>query len=293
MPPDKLGFPLSKRDIDILKRIIRDFDPATTKGDISVFDGDDNQRLAVGSDNQVLIADAAETLGVKWATVPIAGGGTGQITKAPAFDALAPGTTQGDILFRGASNHERLGVGTAGQFLKTQGASANPVWADASSIKLAINTTEIDVTNSSTETTVVDETISGGTLSTNNALRLKVFFERIGTGDLRTIEIRVKFGTASLLIMSLGIDNDQTYGWLEFLVIADGAENAQKLAGNMVVQNIEVSSSDETIRRHQNFFAAATQDTSSDKDLQVSVKWTAINVNAHCIMSHYILEKIT
>lgn len=37
---------------------------------------------------------------------------------------------QGDILYRGASGWTRLGAGTSGQFLKTQGAGANPLWAD-------------------------------------------------------------------------------------------------------------------------------------------------------------------
>ena len=38
---------------------------------------------------------------------------------------------QGDILYRGASNYERLAAGTLGQFLKTNGASSNPSWASA------------------------------------------------------------------------------------------------------------------------------------------------------------------
>ncbi|HXG79705.1 MAG TPA: DUF2793 domain-containing protein [Methyloceanibacter sp.] len=36
---------------------------------------------------------------------------------------------QGDILYRGASGWARLPAGTSGQFLQTQGASANPQWA--------------------------------------------------------------------------------------------------------------------------------------------------------------------
>ena len=40
-------------------------------------------------------------------------------------------TTQGDILIRNAAGYARLGYGTSGQFLKTQGADANPAWADA------------------------------------------------------------------------------------------------------------------------------------------------------------------
>jgi hypothetical protein len=38
-------------------------------------------------------------------------------------------TTQGDILYRDGSGLARLGAGTSGQFLKTQGTGANPVWA--------------------------------------------------------------------------------------------------------------------------------------------------------------------
>jgi len=42
-------------------------------------------------------------------------------------------TTQGDILYRDGSGLQRLSAGTSGQFLKTQGASANPTWGDVSS----------------------------------------------------------------------------------------------------------------------------------------------------------------
>ena len=40
-------------------------------------------------------------------------------------------TTQGDVLYRNASGLVRLGAGTSGQFLKTSGTGANPVWGDA------------------------------------------------------------------------------------------------------------------------------------------------------------------
>jgi len=38
---------------------------------------------------------------------------------------------QGDILYRDAASWARLGAGSSGQFLKTQGAGANPIWAAA------------------------------------------------------------------------------------------------------------------------------------------------------------------
>lgn len=48
--------------------------PTTTKGDLIVRSSSADSRLAVGTNGQVLTADSAETLGVKWAT-PSGGGG--------------------------------------------------------------------------------------------------------------------------------------------------------------------------------------------------------------------------
>ena len=39
-------------------------------------------------------------------------------------------TTQGDLLYRDGSGLQRLGAGTSGQFLKTQGSGANPTWGN-------------------------------------------------------------------------------------------------------------------------------------------------------------------
>lgn len=53
--------------------------PLTTKGDIHTFSTVD-ARLPVGSNDQTIIADSAQTTGVKWGTLPVAGGGTGAAT---------------------------------------------------------------------------------------------------------------------------------------------------------------------------------------------------------------------
>ena len=41
-------------------------------------------------------------------------------------------TTQGDLVYRDGSGLQRLGAGTSGQFLKTNGSGANPAWATLS-----------------------------------------------------------------------------------------------------------------------------------------------------------------
>ena len=61
-----------------------------------------------------------------------AGAGAGEeLTLTQVLD-LVGSAAQGDILYRGASSWTRLGAGTSGQYLKTQGTGADPVWATVS-----------------------------------------------------------------------------------------------------------------------------------------------------------------
>lgn len=60
--------------------------------------------------------------------VGIAKGGTGQTTATAAFDALAPTTTQGDIIYHNGSDNIRLAKGTAGQSLVMNSTATAPEW---------------------------------------------------------------------------------------------------------------------------------------------------------------------
>jgi hypothetical protein len=110
--------------------------PLTTKGDLVVFDGSNNVRHGAGTNNYSLVADSAQTNGLKWARIdlsttmvtgaaPIANGGTGQTAKAAAFDALAPSTTKGDVIARSAATNVRVGVGTDGTVLTADSAQTS------------------------------------------------------------------------------------------------------------------------------------------------------------------------
>ena len=63
--------------------------------------------------------------------LPIAGGGTGQSTATTAFNALAPTTTQGDIIYYNGTNNVRLAKGTASQVLTMNAGATAPEWAAA------------------------------------------------------------------------------------------------------------------------------------------------------------------
>ena len=63
--------------------------------------------------------------------VAIADGGTGQSTATAAFDALAPTTTAGDVIYHNGTDNIRLGIGTALQVLRTNAGATAPEWATA------------------------------------------------------------------------------------------------------------------------------------------------------------------
>lgn len=51
--------------------------------------------------------------------------------KTTSFDNISPCTTQGDVIYYNGTHNVRLAAGTSGNFLQTQGSSANPVYAQA------------------------------------------------------------------------------------------------------------------------------------------------------------------
>lgn len=76
--------------------------------------------------NQNTTGTASNVTGV----VALANGGTGQTTKAAAFNALSPVTTTGDlILGNGTNSSTRLGIGANGYLLTSNGTTAS--WAAA------------------------------------------------------------------------------------------------------------------------------------------------------------------
>lgn len=81
-----------------------------------------------GTADQVLVVNGAGTA-LTFATVATAGITNNAVTGTK----IAMGSdAQGDIMYYDGTDYTRLAPGTSGQFLKTQGASANPVWATAS-----------------------------------------------------------------------------------------------------------------------------------------------------------------
>lgn len=71
--------------------------------------------------------------------VPISLGGTNNVTKTEAMDALAPGTTKGDIIVFNGTDNVRLAAGANTQVLTVDNTQATGLkWADAAAASLSI-----------------------------------------------------------------------------------------------------------------------------------------------------------
>lgn len=110
------------------------------------------------------------------------------------------GQVQGDVLYKpDTPGWARLAAGSVGQFLKTQGTSANPTWAG-----IAFATSNVDISNSpndGNENTVHTVNIPANTMGANGIIRIKAGIT--GASD-QTSTVKIKFdGTIIGTIASL------------------------------------------------------------------------------------------
>jgi hypothetical protein len=99
--------------------------------------------------------------------VAVADGGTGASTATTGFNALSPVTTRGDLIVRDASNNVRLGIGTTGKFLRTDG--TDPSWQ---------NVAETDITDG----TILARLAANEDVAGNWTFLNDVHLESISTG---------------------------------------------------------------------------------------------------------------
>jgi hypothetical protein len=115
-------------------------------------------------------------------TVAIANGGTGQTTASAAFNALSPITTTGDLIIgTGVNTAGRLGIGTNGQVLQSNGTTAS--WVTF--------TGGATITPTTTNTTyyLVGTSSTSGTFSTASISTTIPISYNPSTGDLKAAQV--------------------------------------------------------------------------------------------------------
>ena len=165
-------------------------------------------------------------------------------------------TTQGDIVYRNASGLARLGAGTSGQFLKTQGSGANPTWGTVASkilgYKINVNNERINKgnVNQSASTVTQLNTTYGAPVSTNSYFLVKVQL----SGHQHTNHGRAFFE------FSVDGGSNWSYAW------SNGSDAGVSRSGTGVTFN-----SDDQYKYPQIAFQYETDDNSCDINVAYSV----------------------
>lgn len=132
-------------------------------------------------------------------TLAVARGGTGQGTAAAAFDALAPTTTRGDLITRGASSNGRLAAGKLGARLVIGNTSGDPAWGDNAVLWQHCEEFIRGAVPGSSDTGIV---IGAGTPTSPSLIASEAAAQgiiQLTTGNTSTGNCRWAFGTATSL----------------------------------------------------------------------------------------------
>ena len=118
---------ITSKSIDADNNTITNIDNADIKSGAAI----DRSKLASGSADHVLINNGSGVLSSE-AQLAISRGGTGQSTAVAAFDALAPSTTNGDLIGHDGVNNIRIPGGSNNQILTYDtGSTGNVRWGTA------------------------------------------------------------------------------------------------------------------------------------------------------------------
>jgi len=212
-------------------------------------------------------------------------------------DITLTSVAQGDILYRnGSSTWVNLAPGTSGQYLQTQGASANPQWANVTSgfviDKVTANTT---LASSATETNLYSKSIDANTLSTNAMLRLTVQVTDYDSIVSEVFVLRFKYGGTTMATITITNDNctatTNATMILQFYVQGDGATNAQR--GFAVARGSALAGNSTDVNGSDGYSSgSAAIDSTSAQTLLVTGDWTSSSASNSITVGTAILEKL-
>lgn len=206
--------------------------------------------------------------------------------------------TQGGIIYFGASGAPtELAAGTAGQLLRTGGAGANPSWSSAAKTSGGSSCTNVTVLNTTTETDLMNVTIPGGTLGTTGALKAKLYISILNESNpAATLTVKVYYGTTVIATDDLAIGDTGAgavgnYGYIDAIVVANGATNAQDGSFTLQTERRSIGSG-AGLRIWGTQNGTAAEDSTADKAFKVSVTWSGAATNRSVIMYHYFVDLV-
>lgn len=236
-------------------------------------DAVDNTKLA---DNAVQVENLADNA---VGDAEIASHTTTKIT-VPTSRLSVASEAQGDILIRDASGWTRLAAGTSGQFLRTNGAAANASWATLSSMaKAAIVPKAVTVSNTSTETDLINFTLGANELSTANMVFVKLCISNLQSNTADTITIRCYYGATSIAFTARDIANVDGEGYIDFYIGADGATNDQQLTAQIHTSRSGQFTNATHDDLKETVTGAAAIDSTQAQTVKITAQWSGIDAS--------------
>lgn len=281
---------------------------ATFGGQSGVGTSVETGELADGAVTNAKVSDTAAIARTKLADVSTTSrligrktsgaGADEEITIEEALNFVAS-LAQGDILYRNGTTWVRLGAGTSGQFLKTQGAAANPVWADATaSTLLEASGADVNITNDTTETNIFSISVPGGVLSTNKAIRGYVHITNARFNDTNaTLTLRLKYGATTLITMvidpSAGTGGSHK-GEIHFMLFANASATAQSayMRARLKTETLDPVNTAAGDNMEASAVGTATENSAGALNLVLSAQWATAALDNDFQRRGYVVEKV-
>ena len=94
--------------------------------------------------------------------------------------------------------------------------------------------TDVNVTNTTDETSLITFTLPGGSLGTNGVLYVRVNLSKIATQGGGTVNLKCYYGATSIDLFNFtGSGTTEVPGYIDFYITADGATNDQDLTAHI------------------------------------------------------------
>lgn len=269
----------------------------TVKGisKLSVAPASATDPIAVGvNDPKLPPVDTSSLSADKLAALAGTSGTPSAANKYVTNDDTATAATANKVARRLAGGNITVVTESAGNN-STNAASTAYVDAALGVKKLAISTTDVTISNTTTETTLFTVSVPGGTLLTNNGIRIKMFVSGISLDSSRTMTIRLKFGSTTITSIAPSATGGVTNkpGYFDFFILANGSTSSQKGIINGIVYTLDSNIYNGALPVN-NFLATGTasEDSTSAKTLTITGQGSIASLNVAITVSHVVAEII-
>jgi len=158
--------------------------------------------------------------------------------------------------------------------------------------KLYITHTDVSPAGDTVENDLLTTSIPANTLSTNNGIKGRLYYDTLQNGSAGTCTIRFKYGATTMVSNAITVvTSGGAFGYIDFYIIGAGTTSAQE--GIMEIKSITANATAYATNQNQLTFintGTAAQDSTGVLDLKITVQFSANG--GTIVMKNAIVEKI-